>query len=330
LRRLFYTGLLFGCGHAHGQIEFYSTSNNGELIRANTVDCASQSLGNFGSFIDIAITPNGRIYGLDTYIMELNLTEHTATQIGIPYNASGIYSAGTGLAALDDDHLISDRFDSLFVIDLANGSASPLGKTGFFCMGDLTFHEGQLYMVSETNNLICITLDPVTHMVISVSNRGLLQTPTKMIYSLFSTFETCYSTSPSLFAIDNNLVFRVDPDNATVTEVCALDGGISYGSAAVSAPVQQEAPETVIPNVFTPNNDGLNDYLVVPGTAHVSSFTVTNRWGQVVYDSNGHTVSWNGTSPDGQPLEEGVYFYRATIEQCTVIKELHGFLSLER
>ncbi len=65
-----------------------------------------------------------------------------------------------------------------------------------------------------------------------------------------------------------------------------------------------------VPNVFSPNRDGINDtwrikYLEgYPG----ASVDVYNRYGQVVYRSIGYDKDWDGTY-QGNPLPVGTYYY---------------------
>ena len=68
-----------------------------------------------------------------------------------------------------------------------------------------------------------------------------------------------------------------------------------------------------VPNVFTPNGDGLNDYflprqLLSKGLASFS-MEIYNRWGQVIFT----TSSIDGRGWDGKfndtPQPEGVYVY---------------------
>lgn len=68
-----------------------------------------------------------------------------------------------------------------------------------------------------------------------------------------------------------------------------------------------------IPNVFTPNGDGVNDYFFPRQllSAGMTQFdmSVYNRWGQLMFQSNtleGH--GWDGTY-NGKPQPEGVYIY---------------------
>lgn len=68
-----------------------------------------------------------------------------------------------------------------------------------------------------------------------------------------------------------------------------------------------------IPNVFTPNNDGVNDFFFPRQllSAGMTSFdmAVYNRWGQLLFQSNTlEGRGWDGTF-NGNPQPEGVYIY---------------------
>ena len=69
--------------------------------------------------------------------------------------------------------------------------------------------------------------------------------------------------------------------------------------------------DIVIPNIFTPNGDGLNDQWVV-GSELPSYFRteIYNRWGQLVFQSIDNGVHWGGIHySSGEFCPEGVYFY---------------------
>jgi len=61
-----------------------------------------------------------------------------------------------------------------------------------------------------------------------------------------------------------------------------------------------------IPNSFTPNGDGFNDFFVISGLAAFpnSSLQIFNRWGTEIYQSADYQNNWDGTTNP-----EGVYFY---------------------
>ena len=66
----------------------------------------------------------------------------------------------------------------------------------------------------------------------------------------------------------------------------------------------------VIPNVFTPNNDGRNDRFNILMTCPVSRYhlRIYNRWGQLIFSTNNPDESWNGTV-NGVVADKGVYVY---------------------
>ena len=70
----------------------------------------------------------------------------------------------------------------------------------------------------------------------------------------------------------------------------------------------QGIPE--VNNVFTPNQDGINDeFLFFEYAMGIVDVQIFNRWGQLVYTWVGSDKSWKGNGIDGKALPEGVYFY---------------------
>lgn len=65
-----------------------------------------------------------------------------------------------------------------------------------------------------------------------------------------------------------------------------------------------------VPNVFTPNNDGLNDVLkpYLIGIKSLSFFTVYDRWGKKIFSTNNMKDGWDGTSA-GKKRESGTYIW---------------------
>jgi gliding motility-associated-like protein len=75
-----------------------------------------------------------------------------------------------------------------------------------------------------------------------------------------------------------------------------------------------------VPNVFSPNADGVNDILQLFGgleVSHVIDFHLFSRWGELVYSKenlpfNNFNHGWNGTF-NGKNAQEGVYVWTATV-----------------
>ncbi len=100
-------------------------------------------------------------------------------------------------------------------------------------------------------------------------------------------------------------------------------------------------PNYVLPNVFTPNGDGFNDVFnafndiddpemdlaLCPRFVNKVTFTVFGRNGKVLfnYESGGENsilIGWNGRANDGTQLPSGTYYYSADIEFDVLDPEL--------
>lgn len=69
-------------------------------------------------------------------------------------------------------------------------------------------------------------------------------------------------------------------------------------------------PKVIIPNTFTPNGDNVNDSWNIPSiTSFPNSIVkVTNRYGQLVYQSTGTFKAWDGKM-NGKDLPPAIYYY---------------------
>ncbi|MCK0156597.1 T9SS type B sorting domain-containing protein [Cellulophaga sp. F20128] len=79
-------------------------------------------------------------------------------------------------------------------------------------------------------------------------------------------------------------------------------------------PITQEFIHLEIPLFFTPNGDGINDYLVFNGIEAYtySTISVYNRFGKLIATDNGNNFSWDGRF-NGQPLPSSDYWYTISI-----------------
>ena len=69
-------------------------------------------------------------------------------------------------------------------------------------------------------------------------------------------------------------------------------------------------PTIFVPNVFTPNQDGVNDefFIETSFTQSIQLF-ILNRWGEIVYETTELNSKWNGDINEKQ-ASDGVYFYK--------------------
>ncbi len=84
-----------------------------------------------------------------------------------------------------------------------------------------------------------------------------------------------------------------------------------------------------VPTAFSPNGDGENDVLYVRGYLNGIYFTVYDRWGKKVFESNDESVGWDGLI-NGKPANEGVYMWYLQTSVNGEGKKFKGDVSLMR
>lgn len=86
----------------------------------------------------------------------------------------------------------------------------------------------------------------------------------------------------------------------TAYQSMACSNSVTKGTFTV-----RNITSTFIPNTFTPNGDGFNDYLnIVMVNVSRSHLQLFNRYGQPVFETYNNAKDYNG-----KPLPVGVYYY---------------------
>lgn len=145
-----------------------------------------------------------------------------------------------------------------------------------------------------------------------------------------STNAPYYTWSPS-FGISDPMALSpfVNPAQTTTYVLTATDS-ICWFSDLVTVFVQQALSIT---NTFTPNGDGSNDTWYIPGLDLYPDCLVQiiDRWGQEVFQATGYDFSkaWDGKI-NGNPANEGVYFYSINLRTAEFPEPFRGTLTLIR
>ena len=91
--------------------------------------------------------------------------------------------------------------------------------------------------------------------------------------------------------------------------------------------------DLVIPQAFTPNEDGWNDRFEILGLEEYpnNELVIYNVNGLKVFSMSGYDSSWDGTSQrggnSGNKLPSGTYYYVLTVNTDQILK---GFIYLRR
>lgn len=117
----------------------------------------------------------------------------------------------------------------------------------------------------------------------------------------------------------------------TNVSVCGTD--TACANIYVIEPISCDGIKIFVPTAFSPNGDGQNDILQLYSTGEPSSilFTVYNRWGQIVFQTNDISRTWDGTL-NGNELDAAVFTYTLsyTCKSEQVEEVVSGNISLVR
>ena len=85
------------------------------------------------------------------------------------------------------------------------------------------------------------------------------------------------------------------------------------------------------PNVFSPNNDGINDYFIISSNGvTIYNLQVFSRAGVRVFQAEAPTIIWDGRNQSGQEMLPGTYFYVIKPVQGSSRFKKTGFVELYR
>ncbi|MCW5907720.1 MAG: gliding motility-associated C-terminal domain-containing protein [Chitinophagales bacterium] len=106
-----------------------------------------------------------------------------------------------------------------------------------------------------------------------------------------------YSWSPAGGLSCNNCqTVTANPQASTQYVAVAIDSNGCMDTVLI--PILVNGPVIFIPNVFTPNSDGANDFFEIYGNLDAIRYIdiqIFNRWGEKVFESNNHHFKWDGT-----------------------------------
>ncbi|MGC9374769.1 MAG: gliding motility-associated C-terminal domain-containing protein [Bacteroidales bacterium] len=74
-----------------------------------------------------------------------------------------------------------------------------------------------------------------------------------------------------------------------------------------------------IPNVFTPNNDGINDLFIVESNGIIPlEISIFSRTGTLIFKTKAPIIVWDGRNTSGSMVSPGIYYYILTSEDPAV------------
>jgi gliding motility-associated-like protein len=102
----------------------------------------------------------------------------------------------------------------------------------------------------------------------------------------------------------------LSPSESSYFYVQANVGGCKSDLDSVFISVNPNC-DVEVPNVFTPNSDGINDYFKLISFEGIQQLecVIVNRWGNLVREFNTPDFKWDGKDKNGNTISDGTYFY---------------------
>lgn len=98
--------------------------------------------------------------------------------------------------------------------------------------------------------------------------------------------------------------------NTYTATLVAFDNNGCWDTAHIVVIVKEIPTNIIIPNIFSPNGDGINDIFFVITTG-ISNFDckIYDRWGLLLHEWTGIDGGWDGKGKNGNNSPDGTYFY---------------------
>jgi gliding motility-associated-like protein len=103
-----------------------------------------------------------------------------------------------------------------------------------------------------------------------------------------------------------------DPGEYFVTLI--VNSALGCVNQVTHGPFIVMVPDLFIPNVFSPNDDGINDVFRVDYSGDQPfNVQVFDRWGVMIYESRNKVEGWKGNNMKGDKVSEGIYYYHVKV-----------------
>ena len=307
------------------QLEFSSINIPINIVESTCNNYTSPS-GNYtwynsGTYMDTIINPIG-CDSVITINLTINSSYSTINQTSCnnytsPSGNYSWYNSGTYVDTIPN----SIGCDSIITINLTiDSSYSTINQTS--CnnytspSGNYSWYNSGTYMDTIPNSIGCDSIVTINLIILNQS--------TSIIN--VSTEDDYLSPSGQLYTTSGTYI-----DTLIGANKVGCDSLIT-----INLLFNNNDSLILIPNIFTPNQDGFNDLFnpIISKSILSIRTVIYNRWGELLYQSNSVNEGWNGRTTSGIKAPEGTYFYIFYVDillnQSKVKKTFKGTVSLLR
>jgi gliding motility-associated-like protein len=273
----------------------------------------------------LGVSQLNNIYGLSTPVSGVflfskydqatqNITVLSSTSVG---SNSIVTGGGSTIDPVNNIYYFKAGNGNLVGVDISNGNTVQSVYAPNFRAIAYNCSDSVIYGLSNPVSGVFLfsKYDQTTQNVIVISST--LVGSNSILTGGYSTIDP--ANNIYYFKAGNGNLVGVDISNGnTVQSIYAPDFraiALSYSCSknfiVNSNPKDFIDKNIVIPNIFTPNNDFLNDFFHIKNFdihAKTSNIIIFNRWGNIVYQSSLPNFKWEGEH-QGSKCPDGTYFY---------------------
>lgn len=254
------------------------------------------------------------VWGCDS-VLTIDLTINTASSGSTVETHCNSYTSPSGLYTWTNSGVYQDTIlnaagcDSVITIDLTllytTSTIDTAACDYYHSPSGKIWNASGTYTDTLLNSIGCDSVITVNLLINGIdataSSNGLTLTADNIGDAYF--WQSCDST---IVVSQNNLKFEFTPVESGHYQVIVSSFGCSDTSECIYVDIPVEAVTS-----FSPNGDGVNDFLVLDLPSFQNTVIIYNRWGDEIrtfkdYD-NVHVV-WDGTDLFGKVMT-GTYFY---------------------
>jgi gliding motility-associated-like protein len=272
----------------------------------------SGGIGAFGQVSRLAWTGWNTTSPVDSYVL------------GFEYPDAPVVTGDTTICAGAPIHYTVPNNGSNYTFNVTNGTIVNQDQFGFWVIWDPAFNQGQIQVTETVPNSI---------------NGGCASGPRQYTVDIYpqpdASFTINYESLLGGGIFINDIVSYIDSSSLATSWYWDLGDGTTttlqnpyhtysnIGDYTVMLAVMSDSgcadttylplsviDGIVVPNVFTPNNDGTNDVFIVR-TSNIGNFRIRifNRWGTQVFETTSPEIKWDGRTTAGTDAASGTYYY---------------------
>lgn len=275
-----------------------------------------------GTYTDTFVAANG-CDSVRTLMLDVKPRKYTTLSAAICQGQSYLGYSTTGIHT--DTFAAANGCDSIRIVNLAVNPVYRSTVHKFIC-------EGQQYLGytatgTYVHSLLSVSgCDSIIDLHLTVEK---IPRPYIGVDTFICSGQTL-TLSPGIFqsylwqdasALDHYTVKHGGTYSVTVTNAC--------GTGFATLHVLEPACKWSFPDVFTPNNDGVNDVFKIINGYNLTNYTLAiyNRYGQKVFETGNYLHGWDGNYLN-KPSVPGAYVWYCTFKESDVLRSVKGSVIL--